>query len=78
MAGVFQTGATLGGLGPAVAETIYLAAVGDDTWASLIDQFADEAYASVKGCVRTYVMHQQLLEHLANSAASFISWGERV
>jgi S-adenosylmethionine-dependent methyltransferase len=38
--------------------------VSDDTWASLADQFADEAYASVKGYVRTYVMHQQLIEHL--------------
>jgi S-adenosylmethionine-dependent methyltransferase len=38
--------------------------VSDDIWASLVDQFADEAYASVKGYVRTYVMHQQLLEHL--------------
>jgi SAM-dependent methyltransferase len=37
---------------------------GDDTWASLADQFADEAYASVKGRVRTYVLHRQLLEHL--------------
>ena len=38
--------------------------MGDDTWAGLVDQFADGAYASVKGRVRTYVMHQQLLEHL--------------
>ncbi len=38
--------------------------VGEDTWASLADQFADEAYATVKGYVRTYVMHHQLLEHL--------------
>lgn len=38
--------------------------MGEDTWASLADQFADEAYASVKGRVRTYVMHQHLLEHL--------------
>jgi SAM-dependent methyltransferase len=38
--------------------------VDDDTWAGLADQFVDEAYASVKGRVRTYVMHQQLLEHL--------------
>ena len=36
----------------------------DDTWANLADKFADEAYASVKGHVRTYVLHQQLLEHL--------------
>jgi S-adenosylmethionine-dependent methyltransferase len=38
--------------------------VADDIWAGLADQFADEAYASVKGYVRTYVLHQQLLEHL--------------
>jgi S-adenosylmethionine-dependent methyltransferase len=38
--------------------------MGDDTWAALADQFVDEAYASVKGQVRTYVMHQHLLEHL--------------
>jgi SAM-dependent methyltransferase len=38
--------------------------VGDDTWSRLVGRFADEAYASVKGYVRTYVMHQQLLEHL--------------
>jgi S-adenosylmethionine-dependent methyltransferase len=38
--------------------------MGEDTWASLADQFADQAYASVKGYVRTYVMHRQLLEQL--------------
>ena len=38
--------------------------VSDDTWAHLADAFADEAYATVKGYVRTYVMHQQLVEHL--------------
>ena len=38
--------------------------VSDDAWAGLADRFADGAYASVKGRVRTYVMHQQLLEHL--------------
>jgi len=36
----------------------------DDAWAGVADQFADEAYASVKGRVRTYVLHHQLLEHL--------------
>ena len=36
----------------------------DDTWAHLADAFADEAYATVKGYVRTYVLHQQLVEHL--------------
>jgi len=38
--------------------------VADDLWASLADPFADDAYATVKGRVRTYVMHQQLMEHL--------------
>src|SRR5271155_5020320 len=40
--------------------------VSDSAWAnpSLADKFADEAYASVKGYVRTFVMQQQLLEHL--------------
>ena len=36
----------------------------DDTWAALADPFAEDAYATVKGRVRTYVMHRQLLEHL--------------
>jgi len=38
--------------------------MGEDTWAGPADEFVDGAYASVKGRVRTYVMHQQLLEHL--------------
>lgn len=42
----------------------YAAAMANDTWAGLADQFADGAYATAKGRVRTYVMHQQLLEHL--------------
>src|SRR5919197_5373054 len=49
--------------------------VGDDIWASLVDQFADEAYASVKGYVRTYVMHQQLLEHLPAPPATVLDVG---
>ena len=36
----------------------------EDLWAGLVDRFADGAYATVKGYVRTYVMHQHLLEHL--------------
>ena len=35
----------------------------DDAWAALADPFVDGAYATVKGRVRTYVLHQQLLEH---------------
>jgi SAM-dependent methyltransferase len=49
--------------------------VGDDTWAGLADKFADEAYASVKGHVRTYVLHQQLLEHLPPPPASVLDVG---
>jgi S-adenosylmethionine-dependent methyltransferase len=49
--------------------------VADDTWAGLADQFADDAYASVKGFVRTYVMHQQLLEHLPSAPASVLDVG---
>ncbi|GAA5129630.1 class I SAM-dependent methyltransferase [Pseudonocardia adelaidensis] len=49
--------------------------MGDDTWANLAGQFADEAYASVKGRVRTYVMHQQLLEHLPPPPASVLDVG---
>lgn len=54
---------------------LYLGVVGDDTWAGLADQFADEAYASVKGHVRTYVLHQQLLEHLPAPPAPVLDVG---
>src|ERR1700684_4341767 len=47
----------------------------DDTWAKLADQFADQAYASVKGRVRTYVLHQQLLEHLPPPPAPVLDVG---
>jgi SAM-dependent methyltransferase len=49
--------------------------VSDDTWADLADKFADEAYASVKGYVRTYVLHQQLLEHLPEPPAPVLDVG---
>jgi S-adenosylmethionine-dependent methyltransferase len=49
--------------------------VSDDTWATLVSKFADEAYASVKGYVRTYVMHQQMLEHLPDPPASLLDVG---
>jgi SAM-dependent methyltransferase len=49
--------------------------VGDDTWAGLADQFADGAYSSVKGRVRTYVLHQQLLEHLPAPPAAVLDVG---
>src|ERR1700722_4668534 len=47
----------------------------DDIWASLADKFVDEAYASVKGYVRTYVMHQHLLEHLPEPPAMVLDVG---
>ncbi|HEU5005423.1 MAG TPA: methyltransferase, partial [Jatrophihabitantaceae bacterium] len=47
----------------------------DDLWAALADQFADEAYASVKGYVRTYVMHHQLLENLPPAPARVLDVG---
>ncbi|MDQ6934256.1 MAG: class I SAM-dependent methyltransferase [Actinomycetota bacterium] len=50
-------------------------AMGDDTWAGLADKFADDAYASVKGYVRTYVMHQHLLEHLPPPPAPLLDVG---
>ncbi|HEX9041472.1 MAG TPA: methyltransferase [Trebonia sp.] len=49
--------------------------MGEDIWAGLADQFADTAYASVKGLVRTYVMHQQLLEHLPPPPALVLDVG---
>ncbi|MFC1436774.1 methyltransferase [Streptacidiphilus sp. N1-10] len=57
------------------AATAYRGGVGDDTWAGLADLFVDEAYASVKGRVRTYVMHQQLLEHLPPPPATVLDVG---
>jgi ubiquinone/menaquinone biosynthesis C-methylase UbiE len=49
--------------------------VSDDIWATLADQFADRAYASVKGQVRTYVLHQHLLEHLPPPPATVLDVG---
>ncbi len=54
---------------------LYRGGVGDDTWAGLADLFADEAYASVKGRVRTYVLHRQLLEHLPAPPATVLDVG---
>jgi S-adenosylmethionine-dependent methyltransferase len=55
---------------------MYCVVVGDDdTWAGLADRFADGAYATVKGRVRTYVMHRQLLEHLPPPPATVLDVG---
>jgi SAM-dependent methyltransferase len=49
----------------------------EDPWASssLADHFVDEAYATVKGYVRTHVMHQQLLMHLPSPPARVLDVG---
>ncbi len=55
----------------------YLGVVSDETWSSsnLADKFVNEAYESVKGYVRTYVMHQHLLEHLTTLPATVLDVG---
>jgi S-adenosylmethionine-dependent methyltransferase len=53
----------------------YRDGVGEDTWAGLADLFVDQAYASVKGYVRTYVLHQHLLEHLPPPPANVLDVG---
>jgi S-adenosylmethionine-dependent methyltransferase len=54
---------------------LYRGVVSDDTWADVADQFVDEAYASVKGRVRTYVLHRQLLEPLPEPPATVLDVG---
>jgi ubiquinone/menaquinone biosynthesis C-methylase UbiE len=49
--------------------------VSDDPWAVLADPFVDGAYATVKGQVRTYVLHQQLLAHLPEPPATVLDVG---
>lgn len=62
-----------GGRGRASADNRDVAS--DDTWAELADLFVDGAYASVKGYVRTFVMHQHLLEHLPPAPAAVLDVG---
>ncbi|MGH9171589.1 MAG: methyltransferase [Acidimicrobiales bacterium] len=47
----------------------------DDVWAALADPFVEGAYATVKGRVRTYVVHQQLLKHLPPPPATVLDVG---
>src|SRR3954453_9762139 len=49
--------------------------VPEDAWATLADAFVDGAYATVKGRVRTYVLHQQLLRHLPAPPATVLDVG---
>jgi S-adenosylmethionine-dependent methyltransferase len=52
-----------------------MARVSQDPWAALADPFVEGAYASVKGQVRTFVLHRQLLRHLPSSPASVLDVG---
>lgn len=47
----------------------------NDVWAGLADRFAEGAYATVKGRVRTSVMHRQLLGHLPPAPARILDVG---
>ena len=46
-----------------------------DPWAALAGPFVDGAYATVKGRVRTLVLHQQLLRHLPAPPARVLDVG---
>ncbi len=46
-----------------------------DPWAALADEFVAGAYATVKGQVRTYVLHHQLLDHLPSPPATVLDVG---
>lgn len=58
-----------------VSDLAMIESVDDDTWAGIAHQFADEAYASAKGMVRTYVLDRQLREHLPPPPASVLDVG---
>ena len=49
--------------------------VSGDAWQALADPFVDGAYATVKGQVRTYVLHQQLMQHLPAPPADILDVG---
>jgi len=52
-----------------------MSAMSQDAWADLADRFVDEASASVKGQVRTYVLHQHLRDHLPAPPAAILDVG---
>lgn len=47
----------------------------DDRWAELADRFVDGAYATVKGRVRTRVLHHHLIDHLPPPPAAVLDVG---
>jgi S-adenosylmethionine-dependent methyltransferase len=46
-----------------------------DAWGALAEPFVEGAYATVKGRVRTFVIHQQLLRHLPEPPVSVLDVG---
>lgn len=44
-------------------------------WAELTDRFVEGAYATVKGRVRTYVLHRHLMDHLPPPPAAVLDVG---
>ncbi len=46
-----------------------------DAWSVLADQFVDRSYASAIGQVRTYVLHHQLMHHLAEPPGAVLDVG---
>ena len=46
-----------------------------DAWAALADPFVEGAYDSVKGRVRTFVLHTHLLRHLPGPPAAVLDVG---
>jgi SAM-dependent methyltransferase len=47
----------------------------EDAWQALAEPFVEGAYATVKGKVRTFVLHQQLATHLPRPPASILDVG---
>ena len=52
-----------------------MVAMSEDPWSALADHFVDEASTSVKGRVRSYVLHQHLLDHLPPPPAAILDVG---
>lgn len=46
-----------------------------DTWAPLAEQFVDRHYSSLRGRVRTHVIHQHLRQHLAPPPLELVDVG---
>ena len=47
----------------------------EDAWRALAGPFVDDAYATVKGQVRTFVLHRQLMRHLPPPPATVLDLG---